>query len=131
MSNHYHYVVWLDHREAHVIPFNADDADKSILHATDRHQHLHHKDGVVGAGNAPEDVKYFAAIAQSIATAGEILLVGPASAKLQFFKYLQKHAPATAERVVAVETVDHPTDRELVEYARRQFVADDRMRPQT
>ena len=46
-------------------------------------------------------------------------------------EHLQTHAPALAARVVSVETVDHPTDGELLKFARRHFVADDRMRAQT
>jgi len=34
------------------------------------------------------------------------------------------------KRIVGVETVDHPSDRQLVAHARRYFKADDRMLPQ-
>ena len=34
---------------------------------------------------------------------------------------------STAEKVVGVETVDHPSDGQLVAYARKYFVAKDRM----
>ncbi len=128
MAHHYHYVVWLDHQAAHVIAFNADDAEASVVKPQSRHEHA--KRGVGRGAGAPEDAAYFAAVAKALEPAGEILIVGPAATKLQFFKYLQKHTAATAEKVVAVETVDHPSDGELLKYARRQFVADDRMRPQ-
>jgi stalled ribosome rescue protein Dom34 len=128
--SHYHFVVWIDHREAHVIQFNRDDAEGSVLHPKSRHTHLHHKDGAVGAGKAPEDHAYFQAVADAIKDAGEILIVGPSSAKLELLRHLQQHAPATAARVVSVETVDHPSDGELLKFARRHFAADDRMRPQ-
>jgi hypothetical protein len=32
--------------------------------------------------------------------------------------------------IVGVETIDHPSDRELVAHARRYFKAEDRMLPQ-
>ena len=129
--SHYHCVVWIDHREAHVIQFNPDDAQASIVHPKSKHQHLHHKQGSVGSGRAPEDRAYYQEVAGAIRDAGEILIVGPSSAKLEFFKHLQAHAPAIAARVVSVETVDHPSDGELLKLARRHFVADDRMRSQT
>jgi stalled ribosome rescue protein Dom34 len=128
---HYHFVVWIDHREAHVIQFNPDDAEASVVHPKSKHEHLHHKHGVVGSGRAPENHAYYQAIADAIKDAGEILIVGPSTAKLEFFKHLQTHASAVAARVVSVETVDHPTDGELLKFARRHFAADGRMRSQT
>jgi stalled ribosome rescue protein Dom34 len=129
--SHYHFVVWIDHREAHVIQFNPDDAEASVIHPTSKHEHLHHKQGVVGSGNLPENHAYYQSVADAIKDAGEILIVGPSSAKLELFKHLQKHAPAIAARVVSVETVDHPTDGQLLKFARHHFIADDQMRPQS
>jgi stalled ribosome rescue protein Dom34 len=129
--SHYHCVVWIDHREAHVIQFNPDDAEASVVHPTARHEHLHHKHGVIGSGKAVADPEYFKSVAASIKDAGEILIVGPSSAKLELFKHLQAHAPAIAARVVSVETVDHPSDGQLLKLARHHFVATDRMRPQS
>lgn len=129
--SHYHCVVWIDHREAHVIEFNPTDAETSVIHPKSRHEHLHHKHGAVGSGNLAQDHVYYKAVADAITDAGEILVVGPANAKLEFFKYLQVHASPIAARVVSVESVDHPTDGELLKYARRHFAGDDQMRPQS
>jgi stalled ribosome rescue protein Dom34 len=129
--SHYHCVVWIDHREAHVLEFNPDESESKVIHPKSRHEHLHHKQGAIGSGNAPEDHAYYQAVADAIKDAGEILIVGPSNAKLVFFKHLQTHAPAIAARVVSVETVDHPTDGELLKFARHHFAADDRMRSQT
>jgi stalled ribosome rescue protein Dom34 len=129
--SHFHCVVWIDHREAHVLQFSADESEGRVIHPKSRHEHLHHKEGVVGSGNAPQDHAYYQGVADAIKDAGEILIVGPSSAKLELFKHLQAHAPAVAAHVVSVETVDHPSDGELLKFARRHFVADDRMRSQT
>ena len=37
------------------------------------------------------------------------------------------HHEARLFQIVAVETVDHPTDRQIVAYAKKYFDADDRM----
>ena len=88
--SHYHCVVWIDHKEAHVIHFNPDDAEKSIVHPKSKHKtHLHHKDGVIGPGKSLPDNKYYQEVADAITDAGEILIVGPSTAKLELFKYLQ------------------------------------------
>lgn len=129
--SHYHCVVWIDHREAHVIEFNPNDAEASVIHPKSKHEHLHHKQGVVGSGKAPQDHAYYQAVCNAIRDAGEILIVGPSTAKIELFKHMQAHAPAVAARVVSLETVDHPTDGELLKFARRHFDADDRMRSQT
>jgi stalled ribosome rescue protein Dom34 len=129
--SHFHCVVWIDHREAHVIEFNPSDVEANVVHAKSKHEHLHHKRGSAGgSGKEPENHAYYQSVADAIKGAGEILIVGPSSAKLEFFKHLQRHAPALAACVVSVETVDHPTDAELLKFARHHFVADDRMRQQ-
>src|SRR5579862_5258480 len=63
--SHYHCVVWIDHREAHVIEFNPDEAEASVIHPKSKHEHLHHKRGAVGSGNAPEDHAYYQSVADA------------------------------------------------------------------
>lgn len=125
--SHFHAVVWLDHSEAHVMHISPDDVEKSVVHPVKPHHKLHSKGGTVGSGRAPEDTQYFHAIAEALKGAQEILVVGPAQAKLQLIKHLQGHDRNVADKVVGVETVDHPSDGQLVAYARRYFIAKDQM----
>ena len=53
-----------------------------------------------------------------------VLVVGPSTAKLQFIRYAFKHDRTLEPRIVGVETVDHPTDGQLVAYSKRYFAAD-------
>lgn len=55
----------------------------------------------------------------AVSDAGEILITGPASAKIELAKYLRDKHPKPADRIVAVETADHPGDPEILAYARR------------
>ena len=55
----YHAVVWMDHREAHVLQFTPDEAEKTLVHAHARHRQTHHRKGATGSGKAPEDREYF------------------------------------------------------------------------
>ena len=126
----YHAVVWIDHQEAHVLHFTPDAVEKTLVHAHAKDRKTHHRKGVIGAGKAPEDREYFDKIAASLAGAAEILIVGPAQAKEEFARYLQKHAHDLAAKVVAVEAADHPSDGELLKLARHYFVGADRMRTQ-
>ncbi len=125
--SHYHAVVWLDHVEAHVLHFTPEDVEKSGTHAADQHPHLHHKRGAIGAGNKGADAHYFDAVAKLLDGAGEILVVGPGSAKLELVRYLDQHQHLLGAKVVGVETVDHPSDGQLVAHARKYFLAKDRM----
>ncbi len=126
--SHYHAVVWIDHSEAHVMHVSPDDVEKSIVQPAKPHQHLHSISGIPGSGRAPEDQAYYHRVVEALAGAQEILIVGPAQAKLQLIKHIHSHDPAVANKVIGVETVDHPTDGQLVSYARKYFRAKDQMR---
>ena len=128
--SHYHAVVWIDHKEAHVLHFTPDEAEKVLVHAHPKHRQTHHSKGVIGGGKAPEDREYFGRVADSLRGAMEILVVGPAQAKDEFARHLQKHAHDLAGKLVAVEVADHPSDGELLRLARHYFVGADRMRTQ-
>jgi stalled ribosome rescue protein Dom34 len=125
--SHYHAVVWLDHSEAHVMHITADDVEKSVVHPGKAKHHLHSKSGAVGSGRKAEDKDYYRAVAEALKGAQEILVVGPAQAKLLLVKHLHADEPALADKVIGVESVDHPSDGQLVAYARKYFVAKDRM----
>ena len=130
--SHYHAVVWLDHKEAHVMHIAPDDIEKSIIHPSGAHQkHLHGKGGVVGSGRAVEDKAYYHAIATALHGATEILVMGPAQAKLALIKHIHAHDKDLVEKIIGVETVDHPTDGQVVAYACKYFAAKDQMLSQT
>lgn len=125
--SHYHAVVWLDHSEAHVMHITADDVEKSVVQTAKPHAHLHAKSGTVGAGRQAEDSAYYHAVVEALMGSKEILVVGPGQAKLQLIKHIHSHDHDMADKVVGVETVDHPSDGQLIAYARKYFVAKDRM----
>jgi hypothetical protein len=128
--SHYHAVIWMDHREARIFRFNREEADGFVLRPDRPTRHLHHKAGEVGPGKAAEDHAFHREIEGAVADAGEILVVGPASAKQEFVRYVEHGDPGLRARIIGVETVDHPTDPQLVAFARRYFSAADRVRPQ-
>jgi len=119
--------VWIDHSEAHVIHVSPDDVEKSVIHPKQPHHKLHSRVGTIGSGRAPEDQDYYHQVVQALAGATEILVVGPAQAKLQLIKHIQAHDPELMTKIVGVETVDHPTDGQLVSYALKYFRVKDLM----
>ncbi|MGH9811107.1 MAG: translational machinery protein, partial [Terriglobia bacterium] len=123
----FHAVVWIDHAEAHVLHFSREDVAKQLVHGKP-HRHLHTKKNAQSSGHAAEDQGYFHQIAEALNDAGEILVVGPANAKTEFVKHLNSHDKELAKKIVAVETVDHPSDGQLLAFARKYFRAADRMK---
>lgn len=128
--SHYHAVVWLDHAEAKVFEFGADAIERKRIQAHHAGS-LHHKAGAIGPGRAPVDADFLKRVADGIADAGEVLIVGPGSAKLELVRYLHRHAPKLENKIVGVETSDHPTDGQLVAHAKKYFHAKDKTLPQT
>jgi stalled ribosome rescue protein Dom34 len=130
MLNHFHVVVWLDNREARVTAFSATAADHSRIHATDPHQHLHTKTHSAGSGHSPVDHDFFERVCAALSTAGAVLVVGPGNAKTELMKHIAQHHPLLTPKVSAVQTVDHPSDGELLALGRAFFKGDDRMHAQ-
>jgi hypothetical protein len=100
------------------------------LHPDRPTRHIHHKANSIGSGHASEDHDFLHAISQSFADAGAVLVTGPANAKSELVKHISRHEPQLMNIIVGVETVDHPSDAQLVAYARHYFKAEDRMLPQ-
>jgi stalled ribosome rescue protein Dom34 len=127
MSEHYHALVWIDHHEARIFHFNATEVDSATVHSSHPHQHIHHKANTRGSGHAPVDEAFLERVTQAIRPAGAILITGPASAKQELAAHIGRIHPELGKRISGVETLDHPSDGELVALARKFFRADDRM----
>jgi stalled ribosome rescue protein Dom34 len=125
--NHFHALVWLDHREAKVFHLNEIEAECERVHSSHPNQHLHHKANAGDSGHAPLDKEFLHRVSQALAHSGAILIAGPGSAKTELTSYIESNAPEIASRVCGVKTVDHPSDGELIALARSFFKANDRM----
>ena len=71
----------------------------------------------------------FARSPNQLSDAGSVLITGPANAKTELVEFIRLHDPKLAKVIAGVETVDHPTDAQLVAYARKYLKAADRMVP--
>ena len=129
-KHHYHAVVWIHHREARVFHFSPTDVDRLVLHPDRPTRHIHHKANSIGSGHAAEDHDYLHAVVASIADAGAVLITGPANAKTELLKHIHHHDPKVMNVIAGVETVDHPSDAQLIGYARTYFKVADRTLPQ-
>ena len=128
MADHYHAVVWIDHKQARVFHFNVEEADKTLVkdHVV---RDLHSREKHTGQ-RTEENKPFFEDVAKAIADASAILIVGPAQEKDFFAKFLAETHPSIRAHVAGVEKADHPRDGELLDFARRYVKASDNMRPQ-
>jgi hypothetical protein len=132
MAEHpYHAVIWIDHREARVFHFGLNEVERLVLHPDHPTRHIHHKANSIGSGHAAADQEFLHAVAASVADAGSVLSAGPANTKTQLVEHIRSHDPGLVKAIAGVETVDHPSDAQLVAHAKKYLAAADRMRPET
>jgi stalled ribosome rescue protein Dom34 len=123
-----HAIVWLDHREARIASFSFDKSQVVEVHSHSPQRRIHRKAREIGSGKAADDHDFFDDIAESLADVREVLIAGPGNAKSAFETYITTRHVELAKRVVGIETLDHPTDGELLAHARQSFKAVDRLR---
>ena len=77
------------------------------------------REGARESAKHPDDAhRFFGEAARALDSSDAILIVGPSSAKLEFFRYLHEHDRHLEAKVVGVESADHPTDGEIVARAK-------------
>ncbi|MBK8251455.1 MAG: translational machinery protein [Polyangiaceae bacterium] len=126
----FHAAVWLDHNEARIFHIDKDGFNETVIVPEKPHRHLHRKSGpgAVSGRRGFVDPEYFDDVAKSLNESEEILVLGPSTAKLELIRHITKRHSTMVDKVVGVETVDHPTDRQIVAYARKYFEAVDQTR---
>ena len=120
MSN-YHAAVWIDHSEARIFHVTKATFDETTVHSGKGHTNLHCKAGNDDGHRAKENQDYYHNVVQALSDAEQVLVLGPSTAKLELIKHAHRHDPKLEEKIIGVETVDHPTDAQLVAYIRKYF----------
>lgn len=119
--SHSHAIVWIDHREARIFHVGLTGANEVVLHSHLPTQHIHHKANSIGSGKTQDDKHFLGQTAEALRDAEQIIVIGPSTEKQALQKYLREHDPKLADRIVAVESADHPTDRQIIAYAKEHF----------
>lgn len=125
--SHYHAVVWIDHQSATAWHFSPTAQDETKVRAKDQHQRVHSRKSQHGGHRSPADPHFFDDVAKALEGAHEILVIGPAQTKQEFAAYLRDKHPLLGKAIVAVESADHPTDAQVLAYARKHFPMLDRL----
>lgn len=116
----FHAVVWLDHTQAQVLQFDAEHVQGQKI-KTHTHYTTHH------GSTVRTQHEFFGEVCDALAGITEVLVTGPRQGMADFRHYAEKHRTATAKHIVGYETVDHPSDKQLVALARKYFLKHDRM----
>ena len=116
----FHAVVWIDHHSAQVLQFDAEHVQAQKVKSHTHHTAQHGSD-------VRTQHEFFAQVCDALAGIQEVLVVGPKTGIADYQHYLNKHRGETASHVVGYETVDHPTEKQLVAMARKYFLKFDRM----
>ena len=116
----FHAVLWLDHHEAKVLQFDAEHVQAERVKS-----HSHHTKQRGSAVRTEHE--FYADVCDALAGIAEVLVTGSRTAQADFKHYVEKHRAALASQIVGYETVDHPSDKQLVAMARQYFLKPDRM----
>ena len=113
------YVVWMDSSSAKIFHVNGDmvEASKAV-----RHDIEHHTQNKMDS-KQKDSPRFFIDVAEQLKGHNDsVLLVGPGNSKNHFVTYLEgHHEKGLANRIVATEPMDHPTNAQVVAYARKFF----------
>ena len=115
-----HAVVLVDHQHAQILQFDAEHLQSQKVKAHSHHTRQH-------GSEVRTEHEFFGTVCDALAGIHEVLIAGPRLAQSDFRHYLEKHRPAVMKQVVGWETVDHPTEGQLLALARKQFSKVDQM----
>ncbi len=118
-----HAIVWIDHREARIASFSLGTSRVIEVHSQSPERRIHARDA--GSGKAADDHDFFDEVAEALTGVREVLIAGPGNAKTAFETYITARHAELAKRIVGIETLDHPTDGQLLAHARKTFEAID------
>ncbi len=115
------YVVWMDSANAKIFHIAGENVEMSKAFRHDPDHHTHNKRDA----KQKDSPKFFNDVADHLrATKDSVLLVGPGVSKNHFVAYLDEHHSGdVARRIVGTESMDHPTDPQIIAFARKFFPA--------
>ena len=116
----HHAVVWADHHNARILPFDAHRVHSLAVHAHEHPTRQHESD-------ERTEHEFMGEVCDALDGIAQVLVCGSHTLLADLRHYVDKHRPQVAARIVGYEVVDHPSDNELVALARRHFLKLDAM----
>lgn len=108
-------VLWIDHRSAQLLQLDGAGSPAQRIHA---HSHYTRQHG----SRVRSEHEFFAHVCDALAADAQVLVTGSRQVQADFGRYVEKHRPGTGPRIVGWETVDHPTQGQLLALASEFFV---------
>jgi len=113
--------IWLDHREARIFRLSSRGVDKATLRPMLHPERRHSRGESAATAHPDDDRRFFADISAALSGYAHILVIGPSSAKLELVEYAHERDHTLEDRIDGVQTVDHPTDRQIVALGKKYF----------
>ena len=110
-----HAVAWIDHHNAQVLQIDAEQVLDQKVKEHVRYTRQH-------GSKVRSEHEIFAEICDALTGIESALVAGSRTAQADFRHYVEKHRPAVEAQIAGWETVDHPTEGEIVKMAREFFV---------
>ena len=110
-----HAVAWIDHHSAQVLQI---DAEQVIGQKVKEHVHHTRQHG----SQVRSEHEFFAEVCDALSGIESILVAGSHTALADFRRYVDKHRHELAAQIAGWQTVDHPTEGEIVKMGREFFV---------
>ena len=114
-----HAVVLVDHHTAQVLQF-----DEEHVKVQKVKEHTHHTKQ--HGSSVRTEHEFFGEVCDAVAGIQEVLVTGAKTAQADFRHYVEKHRAAVSSQIVGWDTVDHPTEGQLLTLARKYFIERDR-----
>jgi len=119
MSLH-HAVLLVDHKHAEVLQFDAEHLQAQKVKAHSHHTNQH-------GSEVRTEHAFFGEVCDALKGVHEVLVAGGHLAQTDFRHYVEKHRPQLVKHITGWETVDHPSERQLLALAKTHFTKVDRM----
>lgn len=116
----FHAVAHIDHHTAQVLQFDADHVETQKVHEHVRYTRQH-------GSNVRSEHEFFGEVCDALAGVSQVLIAGSHTAQADFRHYIEKHRVETSKQIVGWETVDHPTEGQLLALARQCFIKHESM----
>lgn len=116
----HHAVLLIDHQHAEILQFDAGHVQAQKLQAHRRYTRQH-------GSEVRTEHEFFAQVCDALGDIGEVLVAGGRQAQADFRHYVEKHRPALAKQIAGWETVNSPSEGELLALAKQHFLKTDKM----
>lgn len=113
-------VVRIDHQTAEVLEFDAAHVHSHQLRAHRHYTRQHHSD-------VRTEHAFFGEVCDALAGIDSVICAGSHTSLAAFRHYIEKHRTAVGKQIQHWEVVDHPSEGQLVAYARKFVATHERM----